>query len=337
MTRERSSPDGSARTAPEGKRRLRVVVRTLLAQVVLIGAAELYFRTQVPESGTTPFRTSEVAGLSSELRPGFETRYKGIDVRINAIGCRGDELEARDPEVLRVALVGDSFAFGSGVPLRDTLGERLEAALAAAGQPAEVVNFGVPGYCAVESSIVVREKALAVDPDVVLYLFYANDTEAPREYAEIPQDAVIDSMHAFTAGSAFLEWLSVRSRQLASGLGRPIGKRTPEFSRSLYEGGGGVRVRRALTRMRDACSEADVPLVVAGYPHLTHTDVNPFRPIDELAAKDAAELGIPFVDLLEAFDGENDLTGYWAHVFDHHPNGEANARAAEVLAPYLLD
>jgi hypothetical protein len=89
--------------------------------------------------------------------------------------------------------------------------------------------------------------------------------------------------------------------------------------------------------MRDACAGAGVPLLVADYPFLTHTDVNPFRPIDELAAADAAELGVPFVDLLGAFGGERDLTRYQASVFDQHPSVEANARVARFLAPIVAE
>jgi hypothetical protein len=85
--------------------------------------------------------------------------------------------------------------------------------------------------------------------------------------------------------------------------------------------------------MRDACDAAGVRLLVATYPHLTHSDVNPFRPIDELAAADATELGVELVDLLDAFGDERDLTRYWANVFDHHPNGAANAKVAAWLAP----
>ena len=317
------------------RRAVRIMARSLALQVLLLLAGELYLRSLVPACDITPFRLSGVDGLSSELRPDFTTLYNGVRVSINSIGCRGPELAPREDDAIRVAVVGDSFAFGSAIELEHTIARRLEAALEELGRPAQAVNFGVPGYGAVEAAAVVEEKALRVDPDVVLYVFYANDTQKQPEYTTIPQDGVIDPMHEFVARSALLEWMSVRVRQLASGLGRPLGKRTPDFSRSVYEHAGGARVRRSITRMRDACEAAGVRFLIAGYPHLTHTDVNPFRPIDELAAADAEALGVPFLDLLEAFGGERDLTRYWASVFDHHPNGEANTLVARFLAPHV--
>jgi len=46
------------------------------------------------------------------------------------------------PGVLRVALVGDSFVFGEGVPLEKALPARLQADL---GAKFEILNLGWPG------------------------------------------------------------------------------------------------------------------------------------------------------------------------------------------------
>ena len=67
---------------------------------------------------------------------------------INARGFRGDDwTESKPPGVTRVAVVGDSFVFGSGVADEETLPRRLAAALGALA-PArrwEVLNLGLPG------------------------------------------------------------------------------------------------------------------------------------------------------------------------------------------------
>ena len=91
-------------------------------------------------------------------------------------------------------------------------------------------------------------------------------------------------------------------------------------------------MRASLIRMQRACEESSVRLLVAAYPHLTHSDHNPFRPIDEGLAAECEQLGLEFVDLLDAFGGERNLDRYWASVFDHHPNGEANALVGALLA-----
>lgn len=312
----------------------KLLVTTGVTGAVLAGA-ELWLRTRVPHCGVTPFRVSEVPGLASEFRPGFTTLYKGFETSFNSDGYRGPEFPAREEGVLRVALVGDSFTYGTAVAFEDTLGEQLERELAARGVPAQVLNFGVPGYGAQNVAAVVEHRALPLDPDVVLYVFYSNDVDPPSEWEEIPPDAVIDGMYGFPLHSALAQWANVMVKRVALKLGRQLARRTPEYSRQSYTEGGGERVRDALGRMTAACADADVRFAMAVFPHLTRVDLNPFRPIDELALADARALGIEALDLVAAFPGETDLSGYWASVFDSHPSPEGHAKVARYLAETL--
>jgi len=320
-------------------RRTRIrLLCSILAPILLLVAGEYLLRLRVPACGVTPFRLSEVPGLSSELRPGFTTLYKGFQVSLNSHGFRGGEFPPRQEGVLRVALVGDSFTFGSAVAVPNTLAARLEAALIEGGTPAQVLNLGVPGYTAGNVAAVVEHKALALEPDVVVYVFYANDVLPLPAWEEISPDAVIDGMHGFTGHSALLQWTNVRFRQYAlRWFDKQLTRQTPEMSRDEWEEGGGERVRAAIVRMRDVCAARGARLLVAGYPNLTFPEHNPFRPIDEAAAGVCDELGVAFVDLLEAFGQERDLTRYWASVFDTHPNGAANACVGAFLVPHLTD
>jgi hypothetical protein len=315
--------------SPRIRKRLLIVTVTPLALAV---AMELFLRTRVPSCGVTPFRISQRSGLASEFRPGFKTLYKGFEVSFNAEGYRGPEFPARAEGALRVALVGDSFVFGSAVGLADTLAARLEEALG----DGQVLNMGVPGYGAGNVAAVVEHDALRLEPDVVLYVFYNNDIDPPPAFQEIPQDAIIDGMHGFPLHSALLQWLNVRVKQTAlRWFGLQLARRTPAQSLALWEQGGGERVREAITRMRDLCAAQGVRFLVAGYPNLTMVGKNPFLPIDLGTAEVCKELGVEWVDLAEAFDGERDLTRYWASVFDTHPSGAANEKVAACLAPRL--
>jgi hypothetical protein len=66
----------------------------------------------------------------------------------NAAGLRADrEYTATPaPDVLRIAIFGDSFTHGDEVLLDETWGRQLEGDLARRGIRAEVLNFGVGGY-----------------------------------------------------------------------------------------------------------------------------------------------------------------------------------------------
>ena len=332
-----STTRGVVRSGAVQARRGRQWLLALASSVVVIALFEFAARSLVPACGITPFRNSTVPGLSVELRPGFETLYKDQRVSINSAGMRGPEVGPRDPAKPRIAVVGDSFAFGTGVDLDDTIAAQLERALRSAGRGVEVLNFGVPGYCALNIAAVVEHKALEFEPDVVLYVFFANDTDEPPSYGPIPADARIDTLKLFPLRSAGLEAVRYGLKRVALSLGYSLVRRTSATSRSDYETGGGARVREALARMRKACDARGVEFRMALYPFPTRVDLNEFRPIDELAIADAASLEIRALDLLEAFPGETNLSRYHVSIFDQHPDAAANEKVGKLLARWLSD
>lgn len=319
------------------RRQLARLAASLGACLALLGAGECAVRARVPHNGVTPFRAGTLEGLASELRPGFATRYRGFDVAINSSGFRGPEPAPRRAGELRVALVGDSFTFGNGVVFADTLGERLATELARLGRPALVLNCGVPGYNAGHAVITARERALALDPDLLVYVFFANDIEPSPQRRAVPEDAVIDPLHGFPLRSALGQWCAVHVKRWLAGHGVDVDARTRAAWHANLEQGGRARLEQALDDLREACAARSVPLAVAIYPFLAPPETNPFAEVDACAAAACAARGIPCVDLREAFPVDSTLYGYWSSTWDSHPNGAGHQRAAEVLAPRLLE
>lgn len=95
----------------------------------------------------------------------------------NAHGQRDVERRLEPaPGTTRVLLLGDSVVEGHGLrDVEDTLSRRLEALCREAGEPVEVLNFGVSGYCTRAEVELLRVKGLAFRPDVVLLVFVEND------------------------------------------------------------------------------------------------------------------------------------------------------------------
>jgi lysophospholipase L1-like esterase len=84
--------------------------------------------------------------------------------------------------VKRVAVLGDSIAFGYWVREEDGFPRQLEAMLRAGGQRVEVLDFGVPGYNLDQEIETLRAKALAFQPDAVVVAFCLNDLEGIFSY-----------------------------------------------------------------------------------------------------------------------------------------------------------
>lgn len=303
---------------------------------LLMTVAEVIARRGVPQSQLTPYRTARLEGLPAELRPNFETHWQGAQVKINSHGFRGPEFSEPLTGVLRIALVGDSFAFGSGVNWEDTLGVQLELALAARGQRATVFNCGVPGYNIGNVASSLEAYVLGLQPDIVVYLAFANDTDPPLQYGEIDPMRVPNVYKRFPLRSAFLEWCSVNVREGLATLGMNISKNQPKLQAAIYAGEGGERIRAGLERLSALCEGAGVRLVMTIHPFMLEAARNPFLPVEQGMARDGDALGLEVVRLERAFEGR-DRRSLWADpIYDSHPNGEANALSAAWLAGMLL-
>jgi hypothetical protein len=96
-------------------------------------------------------------------------------VNTNSVGLRGlREIPLEKPgDHPRVLVVGDSFTFGDEVRDEETYPYLLDQLL----PEAEVVNFGVHGYGHDQILLLLREKALAYQPDLVVLGFVRDDME----------------------------------------------------------------------------------------------------------------------------------------------------------------
>ncbi len=151
-----------------------------LAVVFCVGAIEfglrLYYFGQLTPfiGGPKLYRPDQQVGFalnpnlkSSQQRPAFI-----VPVTTNSLGLRGPELEARS-EKFRIAVLGDSHTFGSGLSDNETLPARLEAELNAmtGGDRFEVINAGSPAHSTVQEYIQHQRLAKKVDADLWILAF----------------------------------------------------------------------------------------------------------------------------------------------------------------------
>ena len=202
---------------------------TRLAKSLLLAAAsvlvtlvvlEAAFRVAHVPVGTVQInratvRRSDDPRLRFELRPGGVARGE-VEYRVNQLGLRGPETTLeKPPGVRRVAVLGDSIAFGYWVADEQGFARQLEALVRATpgGSGVEVLNFGVPGYNLEQEIEALRTKALAFGPDVVIVLFCLNDLEGLFSYElGLVQER---TERRRSATGAVREWLVDRSRLFA--------------------------------------------------------------------------------------------------------------------------
>ena len=201
-----------------------MIARRLLGPLVAIGiffgcgellARSLHVVDRLNGYAGLLFAPGPDADLPYVLRPGVQTRFFDTDVRVSALGLRGpDVAPAAPPGVRRVVVLGDSVAFGQGLPETETVSARLAGALDAEGSGRwEVVNAGVPGYDTTAEAQLLARLRPELHPDVVVVVFSLNDYDIAPIYSPIgilTQRGLDDRTPRWYDRSAFvvlLRWL----------------------------------------------------------------------------------------------------------------------------------
>lgn len=140
-----------------------------------------------------PITTQRDANRGYSYLPNFEwfhTTEGYAHVRTNQYGFRDDDWSVEKPaNVVRVAVLGDSFVEGNQVAKDKRLTELLESRLAAShlfdGFKVEVMNFGMSGYGTAQELMTFRHEVKKFKPDyVIVGLLTANDIRNNSEQLE---------------------------------------------------------------------------------------------------------------------------------------------------------
>lgn len=108
-----------------------------------------------------------------ELKPNIDSRLKLVSFKTNSNGLRDKEYNiSKPPDTFRVAVIGSSFTFGSGVRIEDTYHSILEDRLnnESGDLQYEFLNFGVGGYTSRNKLATIEHKALSYEPDLILFV-----------------------------------------------------------------------------------------------------------------------------------------------------------------------
>ena len=339
----------------------------LLSLLVIALLLEIGTRLFVPDSTFRVF--SNVFARDPDPRVGYTLKHNytgsafGTDLVTNSMGYRGPELPLQKlPGTLRIALIGDSHAFGFGVPFAQTMGKLLSRRLSARlAKPVEVINFGVNGYNSKQELAVLETKALPFAPDLVLVLVCNND-EQPQMWVDDDgflhwgqkgaheagsdiawdrhQHSLADFQKQLFSASRFLLWLrlqwfrysmgrAARDLEVAQGVPAGNGWTLPAsvgpIDNELVE-----PVLTPLGAMVDMCRARKIKIVF-----LTFNGMTNWR--QSLNAV-AADKGVPLIELVSllAADSWKELLEKWSLGWDSHMAAPAQEVWAAGVAEFLV-
>jgi lysophospholipase L1-like esterase len=307
--------------------------------------------------------TLRPSSSGSVLYPGYgEVPDRTVDYRINRDGFR-DRPESyarpKPADTYRIVCLGDSVTYGTGVQLEQTFPKLLEQRFAAAATPCrvEVMNCAVFAHNTSQQVAWFELQVAQFDPDLVLVTSTIPDasgknvvreerppTPAARWIQRLGLTSGVwaegdeEGLTPAAARTMFLRRHSVLADLVAHTLYNRL-MSTAELAnyRRDWEPGspGSEQVRRALARLAELARSQDFELRVAMFPVLEDLDEShPFRGEIDVFRGICAELGLPFLDLLEPLLGRHG-PALRAHPHDHHPNPQAHALVAAALGAWL--
>lgn len=351
-------------TGPNGPKPPRVARKLLLVLasfLVAFGLVELGLRLFHPVDYLRPVtvppgnvwvaglhQASSVPGLTYELRPGAIAEAKdakGARVVVDSRGMRGPELvEPKGARTLRIAVLGDSVAFGFGVEQDQTFSARLAAKLGALDDRAhdyEVLNFAVTGYSSREEAAVLEAKALPLAPDVIVVAYYLNDPDFG------PVNALRMAFHPTKAWerSELLRFLAQKAHQME------LARNGGDYYRWLHapDTAEWKSVPQAFARMHALASAKKLHVVLAIFPTFaldvargqersifaTWDDYG-YAPLHAQVRKAAEQESFTVLDVLDVFRASGKTPRELARDPDH-PNALGHDLAAEALMKLLLE
>ncbi|HYV56819.1 MAG TPA: SGNH/GDSL hydrolase family protein [Candidatus Nitrosopolaris sp.] len=266
-----------------------------------------------------------------ELLPNLDTYSKKVRFRTNSQGLRDQEYDLSKPaNTYRVTVIGDSVTVPEGVEIEDAFHSLLEERLPrhVPGVRFEFINFAVAGYQLPEYVAMIRHRALAWQPDLILVGFCINDffwdeayaaTHFNRPYEDQPTVHPFFQLH-------LLPWIdeALTNWRLPPRRGPQQEWILPEENR--------VWMMEKFKEFGAISAEARVPILFA----FLHHQSRGYTSLSNAVRDGAAANGMYFVDLSTAFPPEGDPARYFIYRADGHPNAAAHRLFADTLHDFLI-
>ena len=349
-----------------------ILIVVLLAVALPILAAEMLLRMvgNVPRIPRM-FVLDDRLGYRLEPSVRERARIPGIyDYRwtVNSQGFRGaaDHAVPKPNGTRRVVMLGDSFTFGLGVDDDESYPARVQHSLETRcpTTPTDVVNAGVGGYGTSHAAALLEDRAVELQPDLIVYGFFTNDPVddqvhglhtleegALRRNPPSAQDmsrakALVDKIPGYDwliRNSTLVAWVRhqyflARARRQAPG---PSPDGTP-----VSEPGNLLLTQRLVERMAEVSKALSAPFLVALIPDssamretmIGGTPSPQSALLDEMKQR-CANSNLECIDLRSGLAALTTPTS-WTELFianEGHFSADGHDKTARLLAPRIAE
>lgn len=260
-------------------------------------------------------------------------------VRYNRWGFREREFDPiRPPRTYRIAVIGDSLAYGQGISEDERFSNLVEKHLNETGKGRyEVLNFALPGAETVDELAFLSRAVLMARPDFVLLQWYTNDVLGPDDKHQAPEPiTLIPAALRWNSVLFYLVHRQFDSLQTRLGLVEDSGSyRVTRFSDPNSPSS--LAAAKSMNLFIEICRKFDIPV---GLVLFSESYFNPDSNLDFLLERmlqlcQARKLScLDTRPILLPHQGSIKL---WASRLDPHPSALANQLVADRLMETFRD
>lgn len=321
---------------------LALIVFLLIGSLVLM---EWVLRLYIPDTDHTGMNELAPKPLYYRIKANYRGTLEGVKVTINSDGFRDDDFTRQRTERQKlIAILGDSIAFGQGVPQDQTFPAVLNKMLNSSRKEADYIvwNLGVPGYNTEQEKEVLRSFVLPKKPDWVFLAYVINDVEpVNREALKLLAGEKLDNQSSWLSGQI---QKSVTLQIAKNRFGRIVRWFKPEWYFSSYVDDA-IRqytgpdspwnnVSAVIESMKNLCDSYKVRFTVLMTPAMMDFRNYPFMMINQTVERFCKEKGIDYLDPLPHFK-DMDPQKLYVSMIDSHPNAKAQEIIARAVAEHI--
>lgn len=273
------------------------------------------------------------AKLVKSANPILFMEFDRNDPNINSEGFRGLDFPPQEKTgALRIAILGDSVAYGYSVPLEQTFARLLEQQLSNEQHKVEVLNFAVNGYSTIAELELYKTRVRQYHPDIVLLAYVLND---PLQAAFVVQSVgsarkQADYFSKLSRYSQLGAWTYLRWQKLTQSLDRNRNYQAMYNNPDAWKA-----TENALSALGKITHEDGAKLGVVVFPLLLDFNHYPMLAIHQQVGSSLQSLGIPHIDLLQDFSTVPYMELRPHPNDDTHPNATGHAIAAKKIAGWV--
>lgn len=304
--------------------------------------------------------------------PNTEVIHYSVPTKINSWGLKNKEIDFyKSKNILRISMFGDSFTYGAGLPIHETLPSQLEKRLNVEEKDSigvQVLNFGACGMNTFEETMYALNYGLKFKPDIIIIVWLYNDIEmngyALRDFEYFTKHGIVPKREKMVSNkvigenigvyqgkrsitmrfwnfydklkqkSRFIYIVGIRTKRLLQNFGLNL-KKSEEIIFSDLESGGFKLSFNSLKFINKQLKKMDIEFYIVIYPPLQKLEDDYYNDlINKKVENFCIDNNIQCLNLFDYFRGQEPSKLHMSG-FDVHPNRYANEIASEAIAKYL--